>query len=557
MKGIHGVPYHIIFSVVILVLLLILSMGFVYGKTDIPFEELWNLGPESGLATDPSQIPNTGDYGSGGVDRAGHIFTSGGTWDFSEIACLIGNVIYNDYTRYADNGPHNLNSYEGKQIDYTNLIPFEAAGGTYLLALGIFNYSDTILPPLQANEIKINDSTQGGAPGCHLCAITPGGATSTYPASILPAGAQSVMRFDESCLNLQLRDRRLFGSTDLLCKNLVIAPPSYTGTFGNNQLKTVNNVPDPPWNSVLGATFCKQPSSDLNKIRWYAEPTQNDVGRNNIAWPWNFTSSMGDDDSVTLYLQNPRQYIYGVFWNGGTKGYDVLFQVVPTTTNRAVTDWSSIWNSILTKGSEANSIYRRSGLGWTSWQVRVVADYIFTPTQPISGSKLMANISKYDLYGTASEDITKVLFNLCTDMSNCITGRNKLPGAEYCTFSNFDEGIKDFEKQPIGLYIKATLADGVTPITVPSQDLPAAKHYRVIIKNWFNNNIKSKYYVAHSCYDYYDRTVTIMEVTACTDLVANSQAGKCSVANPNPTFRDEGAMDCPPGEHCWAPYSPI
>jgi hypothetical protein len=502
MKGIHGVPYHVIFSVVILVLLLILTVGYVYGKTDIPFEKLWEQGPESGVPTNPNQIPNTGDYTTGGVDPAPHIFTTGSSWDFSEIACTIADSIFNDYTSYADNGPHNLGELDG--FDYLHSEPSNL-DSEYLINLGIFNYTEV------ASNSQVYETAISAHHGCHLCTYLPPDSTNT-----IPVGATGIQKLDEGCLNLQFRDRKIGGGSDPFCSKTVATSQGWSGKFSDNNFNfNDNNFVNSPvgWDRLFCQPFCDDNGQD--KIRWFSEPSDQDNGR--YAYAWNLSSSLKDREENSQPLTNGRQYIYGVFWDNGIKGYDVVFLEVPTNTFLINTEWNMIWDSLTAKGSESSSIYRRMGLGHKYWQARVTADFTIVPTQTLTVNDIRTKILSNDIYG-GSTDYTKVPLYQCTGLTDCIVGVQQVSPAQCSNPYGLPHSIvEDFEKQPIQIYVDANDASN-TPITDGTQDLPPGKAYRVIIKSWWQDYNGLYYGLPQDCFGWYDRSIAIMQLSKCSDV---------------------------------------
>jgi hypothetical protein len=468
-----------------MVVLLVVGIGFVQNYTNIPFEKLWELTPQSGIATEPT--PDIGGgYGDGDLLHDAHIFTSGSTYDLSEIACLIGKAIYSDYIKYGDKGSRSNDALNGG-FDYINSLPASDAN-EYLIDAAFFNYSSTT--QFKDNEIMSFD------PKCHICRHQP------YP---VPPPALLITDLDEACINLQLRDRNV--SSNKFCFD-PFATQYEEGRFGNSNCFD-SCPPNPAGSSPTWCDFCDDNSIKFcpgpggeDKIFWGAEKDTDNA-------QWNITDKNFKEYTGDL-LTNNRQYMYAVFWNQKNARYDVIFPMVPTTTTLpAGTEWNYIWQVLADKYN-----YRRNGLGIHYWQVRTMADFIFKPTNNINiYNGLMENIYQNGLSGCCKD--SKVFFEPCTTWAQCLQGI-KGPVEKYdCPAEAGNDGklLDFFREQPIQLLINATDATTGKKVDINSKngELLGGKTYRVIIKNWAQWYHKFAY-AGQECYKYYDRSITILQL---------------------------------------------
>ncbi len=498
MKGIHGVPYHVIFSVVILVLLLILTVGYVYGKTDIPFEKLWEQGPESGVLTNPSPVTG-GSITYEGINPAPHIFTTGNNWDLSEIACSIGKAIYIDYSKHGDSGPRTA-------IDnglYDKGYIFGSQTG-YLIDSGKFYYT------AKADASNTNECLmQTSDPACHLCRQSPSASCSPTPTSAscgsppaccVSPGSVGIDNLDETCINLQLRDRKI--GVGSFCNVNFRSTDGNDGFFGNNDCGANRNVGQPGWNGRC-SSFC----DGADKIIWSADHDQDSTD-------WNVTDNGISEEANSESLQDKREYIYGVVWSTYYKNYDVLFAMVPnfSATDTPVTNWFIIddyfgYNS-------PTEMYRKGILGKTYPEARIVADYLLIPSQPINNiyNDLIVHLSTIAFQGlTPAEARMKVSFKSCSDLGSCLPSWT--PRGDACWTVGGDTFTLMQEKnEPIQVLVDATDSSGskITDIDY-NKDLPAGKTYRIIIQQWYRGwNYWNGLWMDH-CYDEYVRSISIIQ----------------------------------------------
>lgn len=475
MRGIDAKVFAIIFSLIIMLLLLGASIGFVQGKTDIPFENLWKLNPETGTVgegkyvnDDQKNIIDTSDI------ELDHIFSSGTYLDVSEIACYIARNIYDDYHILGDGGSR----ADSSTFYWAKGLP---KNSEYLVGIGRFNYLQG--PNSNSDPDETNITSFDSA--CHLCRDP--------PSPPLSSGGTAITHLDEVCISLQLRDRKVAGTIDFC--NEPFGASDGDGLFGDNDCGATFN--SAAWQSHCGKTnnfpneFCSNTGQD--KIRWSA-CTDDDTTA------WNVTEKdCGGHNSDKL--SNNRKYMYGVLWNIEDKKYDVVFAIVPVNSFVAGMSWDYIWEQY------KHDNYRRNILGNEYFSARVVADYNFTPTSPV-------NIRNVLIQNIEIAQKGKVIFTPCSSEQECFP---RWISTEHCTIYVLGAGpYTDIRNLPIILLINATKADGTKFGSLPddkNRDLLTGRTYRVVIQEWFNQNAQAAAFnFMNTCYDRYARSITITEI---------------------------------------------
>ncbi len=529
MKGIHGVPYYVIFSVVIMLFLLVMTVGWVYGKTDIPFEKLWEQGPESGVATNPNPIEGSG-ITYGGINPVPHIFTTGNNWDLSEIACHIGKAIHIDYSKHGDGGPRT--TIDNGMFDHGQ--PFGAQTG-YLIDSGKFFYTGTASKN-DPDETAMHSYDSA----CHLCTNSP-----PPPNGLPPPGAVGITNLDETCINLQFRDRT-FGA-QAFCSGSFASNQGGYGEFGNNACANIANPAG--WNGLCSG-FC---DNGQDKIIWSADNDELDT----TSTDWNMTDWGISEGGNSEILTPSRYYIYGVVWAAQPqyKNYYVLFAEIPnfSAADTPETDWNTMLDPYFQYLPPGTDQFRRGILGQVYPEARIVADYIITPTQPITSIYSQIMIGDGTIHGlaniafnglTRAQALAKISFQTCSaaDKSNpagCIPEWTS-EGEKYWTVGGSTFGLLKQNNEKITVVVDAKDGSG-QQIASPNQDLPIGYSYRIIVQQWYRSWSHTDWsFIPYNCYDQYVRSISIIQIptVSCTcvgpcppptTLACNPVAGLCCI----------------------------
>jgi hypothetical protein len=528
MKGITSHVMVIMFSLIIMVVLLVVGIGFVQNYTNIPFEKLWELTPQSSIATEPGFV--SGDTGKlGGISTTPHIFTSENNWDLSEIACHIGKVIYEDYSMHGDGGPRT--GIDNGKFDHGQ--PFGAQKG-YLVGSGKFFYTGTASKN-DADETAMHSYD----PACHLCTNSP-----PPPNGFPPPGAVGITNLDETCINLQFRDRT-FGAQAFCSGSFASNKGGYNGKFGDNDCGADRNPGQVGWTGLCN-DFC---DNGLNKVTWVADHDQDSTD-------WNITDwgiPEGDNSEI---LTPSRYYIYGVVWSANSKYYNVLFAEIPnfSAADTPETDWNTMLDPYFQYLPPGTDQFRRGILGQVYPETRIVADYILTPTQPITSIYSQIMIGDGTIHGlaniafnglTQAQALAKIVFRTCSaaDKSNpteCIPAWTSTEGDKCWTVGGSTFGLLKQNNEGIIVVVDAKDGSG-QQIASPNQDLPIGYSYRIIVQQWYRAWDHLDFYsIWYHCYDEYVRSISIIQIptVSCTcwgpcapptTLACNPVAGLCCI----------------------------
>jgi len=473
MKGITTHVMVIIFSLIIMVVLLVVGIGFVQNYTNIPFEKLWDLTPQSGIATEPGYV--SGGGGSASDTMAKRFFTTAPKpYDLSEIACDIGTDIYNDF---SVNG--NKNSRSGINIDFGN------GEHLYEVGKGTFIYNNTQYPDGQGigqyghsfpnnyvtgtDTRRPADSVVFGNAGpqyaaCHICREPEQQGDLKLGFATKVGGIKDL---DEICINMQLRDRKAY-TKDFCRDTFYISGTGYKfgncvgwelgGSGGedyNNEL--INTALSNPNNwqtfdssncAELTPSFC---NNNNDYIRWIATV-------NAYAVPWEITenycaTTLCDESNVKLV--DGYKYIYYVWWDTARSPikYTIEFTAIPNeNTIPTFTNFDTIGNYF--------SNWRANDAGRLDKEPRTLAIFNVNLANPLAITTLRDKIGSLDARGR----------NAVT-CSSC----NSPPDSEPKYFKTWTDA--DCSATKITLWTNATVPGG------NNGDLPSG-NYRVIIRSW-------------------------------------------------------------------------
>jgi hypothetical protein len=497
-----------------MVVLLVVGISFVQGYTNIPFERLWELTPQSSIATGPTYSTIGGGDSTSDIKTQRFFTTDPNPYDLSEIACNIGTVIYKDFTA---NGPVS-NRYVTRNFPYGN-------GHYYLIGTGVFLYnntqysaasygSDPIHGYVTGTNTTVDDSVFGNAgpdyAACHICREPE--QTGTLLAASVPKVA-GIKNLDEACINMQLKDRVFqtknfctqsfnigtnsytFGNCDANDVDAIIRNPSYYGINPdpNNVLINVTSpIPSEPWpwdeygDCSKAVSLCKN-SPDY--VRW--KTAYNVSGFNQ---PWKVSDNEWAGTTGDNPLFDGYKYIYSVWWthlqDTGFPFYTrdlyyIIFNMLPD--ENKVPTFSSF--DVLNRTTDPVVGQRYNSIGRYYKEARTcsIFNVNLAGTEPIS--VLRERISQ--------------AFGRGINYVKCLTCDN--PSAD----EPFDMHKFDIMRLPsanacmiiyenVILWTNATLPNGY------NDNLPAG-NYRVIVRDWYNSDL------TNGCY--MDNTVIIYKTS--------------------------------------------
>ncbi|NIO45144.1 MAG: hypothetical protein GTN36_06375, partial [Candidatus Aenigmarchaeota archaeon] len=474
-------------------------------------------GPESGRPTEP-------EWGQGGTASfsaldftAERIFTSApGSYDLSEIACLISVDIYNDFKLNGESGARTSSVCGLKGIPWNY---WSTGYEGCLIGQGAFSYSTSTNP---ANEGDFAAHANTLYHDCHIC--------KEDPAPV--AGGAGINDLDETCINLNLRDRMV--GSDYFCHGAggwgsgtnagFLDGTGKISEFGNcvdgDDTQFNNNIGDwrgysDGYQDIFGYQDCGNEGGATDGT---ADPDFCDNNHDMITWTGNQETWLGDwkvKDTATgttnsKPLTDGRKYFYGIFWIKADKRYDVVFVLIPNE-NAFNADFREIWEDLLDKDDK---FYRVNPLGNEIWQARTVANYrvnLVTDTSIVQ--TIMDLISK-----EAEISMENIECRPCGDGNPATDDwEDCRPDAwtveRQCEMSPHDE---HFLKMPIKIKTNATNAVALGTCGVKIQ---GGKTYRVIVNNWWNKHRRCIDWTCgygtgpwHNCFTGVDRSVIILEL---------------------------------------------
>jgi len=307
------------------------------------------------------------------VDTLDHILPLN-PWDPfqpSEIACYIADIIYNDYSAKGKDIPRIV---EDNCWD-RSLLSADVAEECFISEPKIFTLTEgEDNPAFDEEDILYNNPDYGP---CHFC----------------QEGGTPIPLLDETCMNFQLRDRKVVD--DDFCND-----PFFPlgGTPGEGTVPSVEFgnkdcfVPDINKQGALAdwENHCQGGDNDGN---WpdpiFCDNSLNYVYNWNEWWvadcasgesycypsgeadPREIVSDKHRNDPKGILDHDERRYIFGVAWIHDDEKYNVLFARVPHITLE-----TSILDRIDDIVDRNNKIVRYNDLGWLTWYGRKTADFL-------------------------------------------------------------------------------------------------------------------------------------------------------------------------------------
>lgn len=504
MKGMTTQVMVIIFSLAIMVILLYVSLGFLNNYTNIPFENLWELTPQSGTVTEV-HAGNVGGVNVGDITTK-RFFTTGIPFDLSEVACDIGTAIYKDFLAngYADTRP-------------VSQVKKYGSGHYYLIDDGVFLYNNTMYSAasygsdpvhgyVTGTDTHVADSkfnVDSDHAACRICRYPemPG----DLAGAVKVAGIKDL---DETCINMQLKGRQLSGG-GYFCDGSSFhigtnGPYDFGNAWGYHVDEWIrSNVVSPDPNNVLINVTRPSTGYSWDQLGDYSKTGAFCTDSNDyIDWeatgnywnqPWKVSDFPSEDysgpgNAQNNALVNGYLYIYQVWWThleafpGWNNKYYIIFTMLPDE-NR-----SPSFTSFDILNSTANPVVgeRSSRIGWYVREARTSSFFNVSLTggQTESIEDLRERIAKAFMV-----DISKVT---CTSCSNTPAGEPK---------DNIHSVGSDCLSGGVILWTNAT----ITPQNYDGR-LPSG-NYRVVVRDWSIWNDDDN----HNCYE--DKSVSIYKLS--------------------------------------------
>ncbi|OGI12422.1 hypothetical protein A3K64_01160 [Candidatus Micrarchaeota archaeon RBG_16_36_9] len=452
-------PLPIAFAVIIMVLMLLVTVGFVSGKTDIDFAKLWE-----------GQVPGTDFVSEGDFDNnpnpqykindigLDHIFTAqGGPHDLSEIACYIGDTIYEDFKKNGENNPGTLCEERGWPFYKNKQVCLVGSPKSFIYQSGTID-----LLYFGLNEQKMSSRN------CHICAAPVGDGNGVVP------------DLDQTCIDLQLKDR-IVDSLDFCTHSLSIDGKDTRFGNCNDDGTPSSNSGNNDWDNANDNScgnnnneFC---DNGRDRIAWYVA---NGVGDSYQ----DFLLQDNNDNFNSKVMFSGKRYVMGIFWVPDDNGYGVTFAMDPTQ-NPSTIDYNGLIDYI---GSTGNVKRRHNVLGELSSEARASAAFYFTPTDDdLKIIDLRTAISSK--LGTSLE---KVIFcNINSIDSDKCPPNLKATTSESCNIGLTPNADITFKDTTVRIVSNATNEAGgaVTSNTYFVKN----KKYEVIVEFWADEYKKCSY----------------------------------------------------------------
>jgi hypothetical protein len=464
-KGMRIAAETLLFFVII-VIVLALALGAANTASGFVWEDYFTatsgLGDKGDIDTMNPQIETK----SAGASELDHIFSNPGeAHDISELACLIGDQIYTDFSKYGESSRTSKESFK-------NAVPFDTDVG-YFVDGGSFIYEEKRTDTSKPDTVFDEDY-----PDCHIC----------------KSGSTGITRLDEICINMQLKDR--YAGSDKFCgPGNIDAPAGTRVAFGNDNAPNLNTGVS-GWGSDI---FC---GNDEDRIWWYA----NGIPSWSEKWKASYVRRP-EDGYNSISLASGWHYVYGLFWSPEGKHYDVFFSLIPDGNIRTTANFNDILGILNDK-----SFIRLDVLGNKYWEARSVAAFKVTLNNDISVGQGITDIINA---GLTQSDAT------CSPCSGdgCFDAGISESQNKVCAYAPFNwniDGVKNnLDKTNVKIFVDARDEDG-NPVGC-SGSLVVGKEYRVVINEWVDM-FREQGGIGEgsqwgSCFSTYDRTVIIQEVT--------------------------------------------
>ncbi len=384
-------------------------------------------------------------------DNGNCISTSGNPHQPSEIACIIADEIYSDFTT---NGYARSRLNERRCNCWRNLC---------LLNIGYFKIDSSVV-----YRDDWNTWMQVHHPDCKI----PG-----------PPDPDVQSRLDEIYFNFEL-DGRTWGG-DPFCGGAIFVDQRKI-YFGNDNCG--NPGPGNTWGSGECDLYC---GNDQDKIYWSATAPGGDeyIIDDSPEVDWPNSETLDRDDFI---------YIYGLVWGpdiddrnidvaSTDKRYGVMFVKFPVQ-QTGVNDFDFIRNIF------ENDLKRRNRIGLWYQEVRRVADVIVDLPGDVREVDLRTDVSNWAG--------TEVIFEQCKyEDDGCLY--TEPDNIEVCRDS-YTKMWEEFKIQPITFLANVTENGWIY-----------AGRYRVVIENWYGPYKKAVGWFnigTDHCFEYIDRTISLYPV---------------------------------------------
>jgi hypothetical protein len=490
---------------IILVLLVVLIGSLLIGQVS-GFDAKQYFGIEPVL--DTATTPGGGGSGVGDGTTSGediqdmHIFSpsSSSYFDLSEIACYIGDGIFNDF---KVNGYAGMKDARSVYKPIVNIVPFESATG-YLIVGGLFYYDSGRASGSDADQVKIS-----AHPECYLCRV----------------GTTPIYNLDGFCVGEQLKGRTV--GTNNFCTGPIPVGGKLV-SFGES---------GPNLNSGMAGMsgWSNHCNNGVDRMNWFvnANPTW-------PSWQARYTSrKYASDGNSNTPLRDGYSYAYGVFWipDGDSGRYDIVFSQVPDTNPYLGGNLNDVYSI-----SKDNTGLKADALGINMREARSVADFIVNipagSDVPIAGVLQKGlEVAGVGVTGTstgygpvivATAPTSKC--NPCSNLDACIGMATIQTTEKYTTQqdaggSGDDDASLHFNdiKVKIGnLPIQLFVSNGNGDNTC-SLSLKADRYYRVIINRWAGiTRNECGWLGCKSGFSNYDRSIIIQEIVPITITTTNN-----------------------------------
>lgn len=509
----RGIQYALLAGLVIVVLISWIAATMLQSTAKFNLEDYSGIVPELGEEGDVQDMLESENNQV--ITETARFFTDEPNhWDLSEIACLISEDIYNDYSK---------NGNDGLRSDCSSdFIEYNKEGCFIKARKFLYGIKSSTF---DKDEATFNDGDGEKYPFCRLCRTENAAGT-----------MEGINNLDETCINYNLKYRTV---GDLgFCNSSFPISSSGTARFGNcddgSDDSFGNNIgkdgakwydfSDGPdiWDPFNSVNECGNDNNDFcdnerDMITWRAD---NSEGESWASEKWRVTDNSDDIGFIiggttgnSEILSDERNYMYGLYWVPHKNAYTLLFTMFPDQNPVAYStkDWGDIWNKALKK-----DFYRSNQLGQRFFEARQVANFLVTPEVPL--------IPYGDLRGSIASAMqidadTKIKFLPC-DSSDCFSMPVEISD-EDCSYS--ESNPLQYRDVVVRVFHTDTNGNAIKDSSIA---LPSGKTYRVIVTNWiagFDGGGGG----GTNCYNSYERTVLIIESATYTIKTSENNGKIC------------------------------
>ena len=462
----------------------------------------------------------------------------------SEIACYIADIIYNDYQIYGKD----IERGDCRTIVNSDNRVYECLiGDAMIFTLQKFDQSEMNSYGTEWENI-LNNVDEGP---CHLC----------------EEGGNAVPLLDETCVNMQFRDRKV-ETSDFCNDNFVPSLAETTGDirFGNNGADDGGFGCYIPPQNVIGSlsnwrTHCSEHDAGVgwpnafcdngdNLIYdwnnwWVADCAGGDVCDNDETLdPPEIVNEIHNDVTNGILDHDGRRYVMGITWLPEEQKYNVHFARVPQL---QLVDSSSLLNRIVdvvrNDGATRDWKFRYNYLGKFTKDARSIVDMLVWGDDNIGITDIMQEIGDNTNLLSREEDgwsedcgsrlntilsqasVGCVVYNDCNSIQNCLgTGIFGLSFGDNYHVAAYPQSllsgsimgdcdVPGCEDTPKSIIVKSNINDGQNGV------LETDRLYRVVVNNWVDLVYNPSGTVIGTCYggcwdaDAYARNVAVLDVT--------------------------------------------